>query len=131
MAQYGSVVANVVTSAAGVPVEGAALTITQQEPGGGTRLLAVLMSDADGNTEPFFIETPPESSSQQYQQSHTPYITVDLRIDRFGFDRIVVQGVQIFANTETLQPLMLIPTPTLPDSYMRTKTFVIPAQTLE
>ena len=130
MQEYGSVVAQIVTSSADIPIEGAALTITQTGADGQTQLLAVRTSDENGLTEPFYIETPPEQSSQSYQTDHMPYATVDLRIDRFGFDRIFVQRVQVFSNTKTLQQLLLIPTPTLPDSYMRTKNYVIPAQTL-
>ena len=66
--------------------------------------------------------------SQSYQPQLTPYSTVDIRIEREGFDRIVVENAQVFPDTETRQELTMIPTPNLPSSFDRTETFVIPPQ---
>ena len=53
MQEYGSIIAQVVTSAAQIPVAGATLTSSRKLPDGGQELLAVRMSDYDGFTEPF------------------------------------------------------------------------------
>ncbi|MBR2366560.1 MAG: hypothetical protein IKA78_05255 [Oscillospiraceae bacterium] len=126
--QYGSVVAKVVTSSAMSPVEGAALTITRGSTEGKTELLAVRLSDENGFTAPFYLEAPDEAESERYQTDTLPYATVDLLVDRYGYDPVSVRGAQIFAGTQSLQPLTLIPTAELPDSYAQTKQYDIPAQ---
>lgn len=128
--QYGTVVAQIVTSTAQIPVQGAAITITQSLPDGTQQLLAVRISNYDGFTEPFDVPTPPLSDSQTRQTEEVPYATVDLRSERVGYDRVLVRGAQVLPGTQTLQRMTLIPTPTLPDSYTQTQEFDIPPQTL-
>lgn len=128
--QYGSVIAKIVTSSAMIPVEGAALTITQTRKDGRTELLAVRLSDESGFTEPFFLETPNVDESRFYQKDSVPYASVDLQVDRYGYDPVTVRGAQIFSGTQSLQPLSLIPTSELPDSYTRGQEYDIPAQTI-
>lgn len=130
MQQYRTVVAQLVTSAAQIPVQGAALTITQALPDGTQQLLAVRISNYDGFTAPFDVPTPPASDSQTRQTGEVPYATVDLRGEQVGYDRILVRGAQVFPGTQTLQRMTLIPTPTLPGSYTQTQEFDIPPQTL-
>ena len=67
MQEYGSIIAQIVTSAAQIPVAGATLTVSRELPDGGQELLAVRMSDYDGFTEPFELPTPPASDSQTRQ----------------------------------------------------------------
>ena len=128
--QFGSVAAKIVTSSALTPVEGAALTITRRGADGRPELLAVRLSDENGFTEPFFLAAPHEDMSRRYQTESLPYVTVDLQVDRYGYDPVTVRGAQIFAGTQSLQPLTLIPTAELPDSYAKTTRYEIPAQTL-
>lgn len=126
----GTLVTHVYTSDAEIPLPGATVTVTQTLPDGTQSLLAVRLSNLDGFTAPIVIAAPLLSQSQQYQQSGRPYAVVDIRVEHAAYDRILVRGAQIFSDTETLQELMLVPTPGLPASYSRTETFVIPPQTL-
>ena len=128
MQEYGSIIAQIVTSAAQIPVAGATLTISRELPDGGQELLAVRMSDYDGFTEPFDVPTPPASNSQTRQTAGTPYALVDLRGERAGYDRVFIHNAQVFPGIQTLQQIVLIPTPTLPDSYAQTQEFDIPSQ---
>ena len=127
MQEYGSIIAQIVTSAAQIPVAGATLTISRKLPDGGQELLAVRMS---GFTEPFELPTPPASDSQTRQTAEVPYALVDLRTERTGYGRVLVRGAQVFSGVQTLQQLVLIPTPTLPENYAETQEFDIPAQEL-
>ena len=77
MQEYGSIIAQIVTSAAQIPVAGATLTISRKLP-----------------------------------------------------DGVLVRGAQVFSGVQTLQQLVLIPTPTLPENYAETQEFDIPAQEL-
>ena len=121
MQEYGTVTAQIVTSAAQIPIPGATLTIRQE-------LLAVRMTNYDGFTEPFDVPTPPASDSQTRQTAEMPYALVDLRGERAGYDRVFIHNAQIFPGIQTLQQIVLIPTPTLPDSYAQTQEFDIPSQ---
>ena len=40
-----------------------------------------------------------------------------------------IHNAQVFPGVRTLQQIVLIPTPTLPDSYVQTQEFDIPSQT--
>ena len=115
MQEYGTVTAQIVTSAAQIPIPGATLTITQELPDGRQELLAVRMTNYDGFTEPFDVPTPPASDSQTRQTAEMPYALVDLRGERAGYDRVFIHNAQIFPGIQTLQQIVLIPTPTLPD----------------
>ena len=128
MQEYGSIIAQIVTSAAQIPIPDATLTITRELPDGRQELLAVRMTNYDGFTEPFDVPTPPASDSQTRQTAEVPYALVDLRTERTGYGRVLVRGAQVFSGVQTLQQLVLIPTPTLPDSYAQTQEFDIPSQ---
>lgn len=130
MQEYGTVVAQIVTSNAQIPVQGAAMTITKELPGGGQELLAVRISNYDGFTAPFTVETPPASESENLQTAEKPYTSLTLRTDRAGYGRVIVRGAQVFPGTQTVQQMVLIPTPTLPESYSDTQEVDIPPQEL-
>ena len=130
MQEYGTVTAQIVTSAAQIPIPGATLTITRELPDGRQELLAVRMTNYDGFTEPFDVPTPPASDSQTRQTAEVPYALVDLRTERTGYGRVLVRGAQVFSGVQTLQQIVLIPTPTLPENYAETQEFDIPAQEL-
>ena len=121
MQEYGTVTAQIVTSAAQIPIPGATLTITRELPDGRQELLAVRMTNYDGFTEPFDVPTPPASDSQTRQTAETPYALVDLRGEHAGYDRVFIHNAQVFPGIQTLQQIVLIPTPTLPDSYAQTR----------
>ena len=110
MDSQGTVVVRLSTSSALIPLQGATVTITK--------------------TAPVMVETPPMAESRSYQNTSIPYAAVDIRVERTGFDRVLVKNAQVFPNTETRQELSLIPTPDLPSSFDRTETFVVPPQSL-
>lgn len=130
MQEYGTVTAQIVTSNAQIPISGATLTITRERPDGGQELLAVRMTNEDGFTEPFDVPTPPAADSQTRQPGQTPYTLVDLYGERSGYDRVFIRNAQVFPGVRTLQQIVLIPTPTLPQSYSLTQQFDIPPQEL-
>lgn len=130
MQEYGTVVAQIVTSNAQIPVQGATLTITKELPDGKQELLAVRISNYDGFTAPLSVETPPASESENRQTAEIPYTSLTLRSDRAGYGRVIVHGAQVFSGTQTVQQMVLIPTPTLPESYSDTQEVDIPPQEL-
>ena len=130
MDSQGTVVVRLSTSSALIPLQGATVTITKTRPDGTQELLAVRVTNFDGLTAPVMVEPPPMAESQSYQNTSIPYAVVDIRVERTGFDRVLVKNAQVFSNTETRQELSLIPTPDLPSSFDRTETFVVPPQSL-
>lgn len=130
MDSQGTVVVRLSTSSALIPLQGATVTITKTRPDGTQELLAVRVTNFDGLTARVMVETPPMAESRSYQNTSIPYAVVDIRVERTGFDRVLVKNAQVFSNTETRQELSLIPTPDLPSSFDRTETFVVPPQSL-
>lgn len=128
MQAQGTLVVRLFTSAAQIPLQGATVTVTKRLPDGKTKLLAVRVTNFDGFTDPVSIDTPPMTESQSYQAGLVPYSVVDIRVERTGFDRVIVENAQVFANTQTRQEVALIPTPEEPGAFDRTETFLVPPQ---
>lgn len=128
MQAQGTLVVRLFTSAAQIPLQGATVTVTKRLPDGKTKLLAVRVTNFDGFTDPVSIDTPPMTESQRYQAGLVPYSVVDIRVERTGFDRVIVENAQVFANTQTRQEIALIPTPEEPGAFDRTETFLVPPQ---
>ena len=126
----GTLITHVFTSDAQIPLSGATVTVTQTLPDGRQSLLAVRISNLDGFTAPVSIAAPLLAESQSYREDTRPYAKVDIRVEHTAYDRVLVRGAQIFSERETLQEMMLVPTPGLPDSYSRTEVFTIPDQQL-
>ena len=104
--------------------------MTQHTADGQQTLLAFRVSNYDGQTEPVTVETPGFSESQQSGAAEQPFASVDIEAEFAGYDRILVRNAQIFADRQTVQPLRLIPTPSLPDSYTRTQIVTVTPQDL-
>ena len=72
MPYSGTLMTRVFTSRSQLPVEDAAVSILQHEPGGRQRLINIQTSDRSGNTVPTIIETPDAQNSQSPGQE-TPF----------------------------------------------------------
>ena len=128
MQAQGTLVVRLFTSAAQIPLQGATVTVTKRLPDGETKLLAVRITNFDGFTDPVSIDTPPMIESQSYQAGLIPYSVVDIRVERTGFDRVIIENAQVFPDTQTRQEVALIPTPENPGAFDRTETFLVPPQ---
>ena len=130
LSAHGTIVARVFTSNAMLPLSGASVAITRRSADGRTELVAFRITNYDGLTEPVEIDTPELDGSTLSSSGTQPYARIDLAVDLPGYDRILVTGAQVFTDTQTVQELMLLPTPSLPEQYDRTQTIAIPAQAL-
>ncbi len=130
MAAHGTVTVYVYTSDAQIPLEGAAVTITRRLPDGAQELLGLRLTNFDGYTEPVDVQTPPAEQSQSFHAGDAPFASVDLRVQLLHYGSVLVQNAQVFAGQQTLQEMMLVPTPTLPESYTRLQVFDVSAQEL-
>src|SRR5699024_9042733 len=97
-------------SRAQIPVAGATVAFTQRGTEGRHTLLALRVTDANGRTTPVQVETPDASASES-PGTVTPFAVCDIWAETPGYELLVVENVQIFAGTQTLQELELIPLP--------------------
>lgn len=110
MAATGTILTRVFTSQAQIPVAGATVAFTQRGPGGHHTLLALRVTDANGRTAPVQVDTPDASASES-PGTITPFAVCDIWAESPGYELLVAENVQIFAGTQTLQELELIPLP--------------------
>lgn len=113
-----------------LPLAGASVAFTRQTAEGNAELLAFRITNYDGYTEPVTVDTPELNGTTLASSGRTPYAQITVAVDQPGYDRVVVSGAQVFTGTQTLQELMLLPTPSLPERYSRTERINIPAQEL-
>lgn len=130
MASLGTIVVQIYTSDAKIPLQGASIALTRRMADGTRELIAFRLSNYDGMTEPISIETPPFADSQQSGAQSQPFTSIDIAAELPNYGRVEVQDAQIFADTQTLQPMRLIPMPSLPNSYTRTQIVTVTPQTL-
>jgi len=79
---------------------------------------------------PVSIPVPDLSASQTPNTGIIPFTSVDLYARAENYELIEVRGLQVFANTLTIQDLALIPLSELPDSWNKAELFDTPAQNL-
>lgn len=108
MPYSGTLMTRVFTSRSQLPVEDAAVSILQHEPGGRQRLINIQTSDRSGNTVPTIIETPDAQNSQSPGQE-TPFSLCDIWVECPGYQLLLIQNVQIFPGIASIQDLPLIP----------------------
>ena len=110
MAATGTILTRVFTSQAQIPLAGATVAFTQRGTEGHHTLLALRVTDANGRTAPVQVDTPNASASES-PGTVTPFAVCDIWAESPGYELLVVENVQIFAGTQTLQELELIPLP--------------------
>ena len=79
---------------------------------------------------PVAIPVPDLSASQTPNTGIIPFTSVDLYARAENYELIEIRGLQVFANTLTVQDLALIPLSELPNSWNEAELFDTPAQNL-
>ena len=125
MAEQGFIRARAYTSRARIPLEDVAVSIT--DPNG--KAIALRLTDENGITDLISLTVPDFSESQQ-PEAGRPFATVDLTARLNGYERINIRGLQVFAETVTLQDLEMIPLSEFPDRFDQAEEFDIPPQNL-
>ena len=128
MSELGYLSVRAFASSAQLPIEGAAIVVTQPSENG-ARLLASRLTDRNGKIPPISIQTPDRSESQQAGGS-SPYTSVDITADHPDYERIVVENVQIFSGILSRQNLEMIPLDSRPEAFNMTEIFRISGQNL-
>ena len=114
-------------SNAQIPLKDVAVTVTDLSGSA----IAMRLTNRSGQLDaPLTIAVPDLSASQSPNTGLIPYTSVNLYARLENFEEIVVNHVQIFPDTVTVQNLELIPLSELPNSWNKSETFDTPAQNL-
>ena len=107
----GTIISQVRTSDAYLPIENATVAYYETDGGGGKRLIGLRKTDPSGKTAPIELTTPDSSASQQPEEGLCPWRTVDILADHPDYNRVNILGVQVFDGIVTNQEIMLMPSP--------------------
>lgn len=130
MASYGTILTRVFTSNAQLPVAGATVAFTQQSTHDGRHtLLAVRITDENGRTAPVQVSTP-DLAASEVPGNVTPFAVCDIWAEAPGYELQLVENVQIFPGTQTLQILPLVPLEEQEDNSLPEAPVIIPPQNL-
>lgn len=125
MPAVGYIQANAYTSRARLPVEDAAISVVDDTG----RLLGLRTTNSSGLTTPIRLEVPDKAQSQA-PGNGKPYVTVNLYARAEDYEQVLVRGVQVFADTVTMQDLQFVPLSELPGSWKQVEVFDTPPQNL-
>ncbi len=114
------------SSYAQLPLKDVSIAVTAPD---GT-VLTLALTDRSGKIDPIVLPVPDLAESQTPDPAQSPFTTVTIHARLRGYEQIQVQGVQIFADTLTVQNLELIPMSELPGQYDRIEDFTTPPQNL-
>lgn len=107
MASTGTIVVNAYTSKARIPVEGATVLFRQQAAP--FSLLGLRVTDSSGRTAPLTVATVDAALSQSPDPSAQPWTGIILQVEHPEFERVILDGVQIFPGITTTQEVSLLP----------------------
>lgn len=114
------------TSRAQIPLEDVAVTVVSDDG----RLLGLRLTDSSGMTTPITLEVPDKAESQTPDPGARPFTTVNLYARAEDYEQILVRGIQIFADTQTVQELAMVPLSELPAKWNQAEEFDTPPQNL-
>lgn len=97
MAEQGGLKVQCFVNDSYVPIDKIRATLTPAEGQGGEGRTIDLTTNSSGESQVIALEAPPFEYSQQ-PIGKIPYSLYDLRIEREGFQSLVVNGIQIFPH---------------------------------
>lgn len=121
MTDTGYIQVRTFTAREAIPIEGALVTITQED-GNGTKLQWALVTDKDGLTPTVAVPTVSSTLSLQPGVEH-PYSQYTIQVDMPGYYRVKNIDVPVYGGITALQPVELIP---LPEGTIGTPEVVFP-----
>ena len=126
MSATGYIKVNAYESFARLPLKDVAVTVTAED---GTAI-ALRLTDRSGQIAPIEIPVPDLSDSQAPDPGERPYAVVNLYAHLRGYELIESENLQVFADTTTVQDLVMIPLAELPQQWDQTAIFLTPPQNL-
>jgi len=113
-------------SYAQLPLQDVSVAVTATD---GTAI-AMRLTDRSGKITPIPVPAPDLAESQTPGSPEAPFTAVNLYARKQGFEQIEVENLQVFAETVTLQDLVMIPLSELPDSWKEKEIFDTTRQNL-
>lgn len=127
MSAIGYIQVHAYTSYAQIPVEDAAIAITDKD---GNALALRLTNRSGMLDDPVPLEVPDLSAGQTPDTGILPFGVVNLYARAPDYEEIVIENLQVFPNTVTNQNLELIPLSEFPESWNISETFDTSIQNL-
>ena len=126
MSATGYIKVNAYESYARLPLKDVAVTVTAED---GTAI-ALRLTDRSGQIAPIEIPVPDLADSQAPDPGERPYAVVNLYAHLRGYELIESENLQVFADTTTVQDLVMVPLAELPQQWDQTAIFLTPPQNL-
>ena len=124
----GQIIVNVYTSRSQIPLQDAFVSVTSgQTPD--VKLLGFRTTNQNGATESLDIDAP-ELELSLSPTDQKAYTICDIKVTHPLYYTMIIKDVQVFANTETLQDVELIPLEENSKPEDRSMTQTIPSQNL-
>ena len=124
----GTIIAQITTARAAIPVENAALSVLSEKDGQ-RQLLGFRISSLSGLTEPISLEAPSRENSQ-HPSAEPAFSSYTLQVDHPLYRTIVVEGVQVFDGETSVQTIDMLPLEENPSALDKLETFQVPPQNL-
>lgn len=113
-------------STAQLPLADVAVTVTANDD----TAIAMRLTDRNGRIIPIEIPVPDREESQSPNPPEQPFASVNLYAHLRGYEIVESENLQVFADTVTIQDLLMIPLAELPNSWDQTAVFFTPPQNL-
>lgn len=113
-------------SYAQLPLQDVTVAVTATD---GTAM-AMRLTDRSGKITPIPVPTPDLAESQSPGSPEAPFTAVNLYARKQGYEQIEIENLQVFAETVTLQDLVMIPLSELPGSWKKKEIFDTARQNL-
>lgn len=127
MSAVGYIQVHAYTTNAQIPVEDAAVAITDSDG----NALALLLTNRSGTLdEPVQLEVPDLSAGQTPNTGILPYAVVNLYARAPDYEEIIIENLQVFPDTVTNQDLELIPLSEYPETWNQAEIFDTQTQNL-
>ncbi len=104
----GTLIVQVYTGIAQLPIKNAVVTVTSKAEEN-TNLTSLRYTDSSGRTPQIELSSPPFSNSLTPDNNLPAFASYDVRIDHPEFETALVNDVQLFSERITLLPVEMIP----------------------
>lgn len=101
----GLLAVNVTTAKGALPIAGAHISVTDENGA----IMAFLTTDISGKTHAISLPTPPESLSENPENTLKPYAAYNVLVTAEGFYPVEVLKIPIFDTVQSIQPIDLVP----------------------
>lgn len=90
-----------------VPIEGCKITVNPSNGKSTSQTRADLSTDSSGTSQTVSLAAPPLEYSQN-PSNNAPYSLYDIKVERSGFEEVLIRNVQVFPESTALQQVNLI-----------------------